>query len=272
VSGLLYLEHLTDQDLSLLGSTSGESPAVLRGDPDRIEGILIQPTLFRSIFETGAQEAFLHASPFLVFAVLVHRVQLDLDGVRFIDEWVGPSQRIPVFDIGSLREFTADPNRRLFLAELLASYTHVASGSYWTRTTRGWRRRRFSELDPMRLLELLEVVPETERAAVYRRLGDLALFLTGVFPDYAGNQILSPIARDRLRRRLLQAEGELPPAFELFELIGRRAYQAASKAARRSSLLDDLGGQGFPRSRRILNFLTDRYLFPIREQWFPFAA
>jgi hypothetical protein len=124
----------------------------------------------------------------------------------------------------------------------------------------------------MRLLELLEVVPEAERAAVFRRLGDLALFLTGVFPDYAGSQILSPIARERLRRRLLQAEGELPPAFELFELIGRRAYQAASKATPRPGLLDDLGGPGFARSRRILNFLTDRYLFPIREQWFPFAA
>lgn len=272
MSGLLYLEHLTDQDLGLLASSSSEPVTALRADPGRIEGILSRPALFTSIFATGAQEAFLHASPFLVFAVLVHRVHRDLDGVRFIAEWVGPGQRVPVFDIGALREFTSDPSRRLFLAELLASYTHVASGSYWTRTARGWRRRRFSELDPMRLLELLEVVPETERAAVYRRLGDLALFLTGVFPDYAGNQILSPIARERLRRRLLQAEGELPPAFELFELIGRRAYQAASQATRRPGLLDELGGQGFARSRRILNFLTDRYLFPIREQWFPFAA
>jgi len=273
VSGVLYLEHLSDQDLSLLAANGGETSSALRGDPDRIQRILAEPVVFASIFGTGTQEAFLHASPFLVFAVLVHRVRRDLDDVRFIDEWVGPGQRVPVFDIAALREFTDDPARRLFLAELLASYTHVASGSYFTRGSRGWRRHRFSELDPMHLIELLDVVTAPERPSVYRRLGDLALFLTGVFPDYTGGgRLLSPIGRERLRRRLLRSEGELPPALELFELIGRRAYQAASLATQRPGLLDDLGGHGFARSRRVLNFLTDRYLFPLREQWFPFAA
>jgi hypothetical protein len=283
MSAFTYLEHLTDQDLSLLAATSGEPSDALRAEPDRIKQILAEPAVFDRIFGTGSQEAFLHASPFLVFAVLVHRVRRDLNDVRFINEWVGPGQRVPVFDIAALREFIDDPARRLFLAELLASYTHVASGSYFTRGksrdpdsmrgSRGWRRHRFSELDPMHLIELLDVVAEPERASVYRRLGDLALFLTGVFPEYTGGgRLLSPVARERLRRRLLWSEGELPAALELFELIGRRAYQAASKATQRPGLLDDLGGQGFARSRRVLNFLTDRYLFPLREQWFPFAA
>lgn len=268
-----YLEHLTDQDLALLADRSGETPGSLRADPDRIQRVLADSAVFTSIFGTGTQEAFLHASPFLVFAVLVHRVHRELDEVRFIDEWVGPGQRVPVFDIAALRDFTGDPARRLFLAELLASYTHVASGSYYTRGNRGWRRRRFSELDPMHLIELLDVVPVSERPSVYRRLGDLALFLTGVFPDYTGGgRLLSPIARERLRRRLLQTESELPVALELFELVGRRAYSAAAKAAQRPGLLEDLAGHGFVRSRRVLNFLTDRYLFPLREHWFPFAA
>ncbi len=72
--------------------------------------------------------------------------------------------------------------RRLFLAELLSSYTHVASGTVWAKSGGRWRRRRFSELDPVQLARLAEVVPDWERLAVYRRLGDLALFLTGVFP------------------------------------------------------------------------------------------
>jgi hypothetical protein len=272
VSSFRYLEHLTEQDLSLLASTSPDSVADLHADPDRIQRLIGDPAVFTRIFGTGAQEAFLHASPFLAFAVLVHRVHRELGDVRYVDEWVGPGQRVPVFDLGGLREFTADPSRRLFLTELLASYTHVASGSYWTRTPRGWSRRRFSELDPMRLLELIEVLPEPEHPAVYRRLGDLALFLTGVFPDHTAGQFLSPIAQERLRRRLLRTEAELPPAFELFQLLGRRAYQAASTASRRPGLLEDLAGQGFVRSRRVLNFLTDRYLFPLREQWFPSAS
>lgn len=272
MSSLRYLEHLTEQDFSLLASTGTDSIAGLHAEPDRIQRLLGEPTVFTRIFGTGAQEAFLHASPFLAFAVLVHRVHRELGDLRYLNEWVGPGQRVPVFDLGGLREFTGDPSRRLFLAELLDSYTHVASGSYWTRTTRGWRRRRFSELDPMRLLELIDVVPDPERPAVYRRLGDLALFLTGVFPDHTANQFLSPIARERLRRRLLRTETELPAAFELFQLLGRRAYQAASKATERPGLLEDLAGDGFVRSRRVLNFLTDRYLFPLREHWFPFAA
>jgi len=241
----IYLEHLTDHDLTLLAATSGEDPGALHADPERIPRLLADPSVFNRIFGTGSEEAFLHASPFLVFAVLVHRVHRDLSDVRFISEWIGPGERVPVFDVEALRDFTGDPARRLFLAELLASYTHVASGSYWTRGHRGWRRRRFSELDPMHLIELLDVVPEQERPGVYRRLGDLALFLTGVFPDYTGSRVLSPVARERLRRRLLPGERELPAALELFQLVGRRAYLAAARAAQRSNLLEDLAGDGF---------------------------
>jgi len=38
----------------------------------------------------------------------------------------------------------------------------------------------FSELDLMRLLLMLDALPEQLHSGVYRRLGDLALFLTGV--------------------------------------------------------------------------------------------
>jgi len=37
-------------------------------------------------------------------------------------------------------------------------------------------------------------------------------------------------------------------------------------------VLEDLASDGFGRARRILNFLTDRYLFPLRDHWFPTAA
>src|SRR5439155_299122 len=82
------------------------------------------------------------------FAVLIHRAVRDLGAASFVEEWVSPRQRVPVFDVGGLREFSADPFRRFFLAELLASYTHVTSGSVLVQTSRGWRRRRFSEHGP----------------------------------------------------------------------------------------------------------------------------
>jgi hypothetical protein len=269
MSGALYLEHLTEGDVTLLaglleGGSVEERRAALLREPDRILGALRDPALYTALFRGGAGEVFLHASPFLAFATLVHRAARDLDHAGFVQEWIGPRQRIPVFDVGGLREFAADPVRRLFLAELLASYTRVSSGSIIFRTARGWRRRRFSELDPIRLLELLELAPPQERPAIQRRLGDLALFLTGVFPDHAGGTRLG-----------LGFDPQSPLA--LLERLGRDAYRSAWQAAgsqRRGTarVLEEVASDGFGRARRVLNFLTDRYLFPVRDHWFPTAA
>ncbi len=111
----------------------------------------------------------------------------------------------------------------LFLAELLASYVHVASGSVWVQTAHGWRRR-YSELDPVRLATLLEVVDQTERPGVWRRLGDLALFLTGVFPDHTDARGLGPVQATRLLRSAGLAPGETGAGagVALLELLGRR--------------------------------------------------
>jgi hypothetical protein len=270
--GPLYLEHLTDTDLALMAS-AGDTPD-LRTDPERIEAVLNSPTLFRSLFHAPGRDPLLRASPFLLFAVLVHRAARDLGQASFVEEWVGPRQRVPVFDVAGLRDFGADPMRRFFLAELLASYTHVASGSVMVQTTRGWRRRRFSELDPLRLIELAELLPEAERPSVYRRLGDLSLFLTGVFPDYAAERLVIERERRQLERALERADrdqSERRDGVWLLERLGRRSYRIAQRAAdRRTAMADVLGevSENFAAARRMLNFLTDRYLFPLRQRWF----
>src|SRR6266567_337384 len=191
-----YLEHLSDADLALLGSAAGSLPAGrLRADPAVVERLLDDQRTFETVFGApGRADPLLRASPFLVFAVAIQR------GAEVVGEWAGPRRRLPVFDAGSLRDFLAAPARRLFLAELLASYVHVASGSVLVQTRRGWRRQRFSELDPVRLAALLDVVPEGERVGIYRRLGDLALFLTGVFPDHTATRAFAPVDAQRLLR------------------------------------------------------------------------
>src|SRR3989440_7345557 len=205
--GSLCLEPLSDPDLALLGAVGDPGHDVGR-DPDHLESLIDSPATFRALFTVPGRDPLLRGSPFLIFAVLVHRVVRDLGQASFIEEWVGPRQRVPVFDTASLRDFGADPLRRLFLAELLTSYTNVTSGSTMVKTTRGWRRRRFSELDPLRLIELAEVVPQVDRPAVYRRLGDLSLFLTGIFPDYAGERLVAERDRRQLERVLGAADRE----------------------------------------------------------------
>jgi hypothetical protein len=183
---------------------------------------------------------------------------------------------VPVFAVEPLRALLADPLQRFFFVELLASYTHVVSGSTWTATRRGWRRRRFSELDPVQLAGLLESVPAAERPGVLRRLGDLALFLTGVFPDHTATSSLGrPMAEAHLlRSAALEPSRVSAPAtnaFELLELLGARWYRLAHKLS--PAVSGSVGvlaviAEHFTDARRILNVVTDVYLFPLREQWF----
>jgi hypothetical protein len=277
--GSHYLDRLTEADLRLLTSVHpGDSLT-----PDRVSALLSDEVVFDAVFAALRQHRpdrpFLLASPFLTFAVAVHRTANDLRGASYVPEWSGPRQRLPVFDGGVLAAFLAEPWHALFLAELLASYAHVASGSYWTRTRRGWRRHRWSELDPARLAGLLDVVPESERSGVFRRLGDLALFLTGVFPDHTALHGLRPLEVPRL----LAAAGAARDAevatssVDLLSWLGARWYRrAASTALLPTPDTGWLAGiaEQFDDARRALTVVSDRYLFPHGNSWFatPWSA
>ncbi|HTX00823.1 MAG TPA: hypothetical protein VMD59_18730 [Acidimicrobiales bacterium] len=338
-----YLEHLTDVDLGVLlgrGLPEGSSPAGWPGAVERSRGGASAPALRRLAREAGVErllarpevgelvlprgeagpsaghgwggagdEANLAAvSPFLVFAVAVQASVAGIDRATYVEEWVGPGKRTPVFDAPRLREFLADGRRRLFLTELLASYTRVASGSRIVATRRGYRRQRFSELDPVRLAGLLEAVAPEERPGVLRRLGDLALFLTGVFPDHVARRGFAPIEEARLlragagaglafgrpaprldepadRRAAGASRAALPPAGSsaaaftgdggavgLLDRLGRRWYEAAYQLMPRPvpAALAVIGEhpERFGEARRILNHLTDRHLFARRDRFF----
>jgi hypothetical protein len=289
-----YLEHLTDGDVARLGAATKEDApprewrASLRSRRGGIEDLLQRPELFEAVL--GAPESgdpLIGVSPFLAFAVAVHRTAGDLASATYAAEWIGVGRRTPVFDVARLRGFLSRPWHRFFLAELLASYTHVSSGSVLVWTRRGPRRQRFSELDPVRLAGLLEVVSAEERPGVLRRLGDLALFLTGVFPDYVARRGFAPIERGRLVRagRLAPpaARSQIGPsglprqssddnAVALLEQIGRRSYQAAFQLVTppvpgNIAVLGELSSR-FGDARRILGVVTERYLFAQRERWF----
>ena len=135
----------------------------------------------------------------------------------------------------------------------------------------------------VRLASLLEVVPEPERVGIYRRLGDLALFLTGVFPDHTAVRALAPIDTARLLRAArLAASADDPPgghvdslepagAVALLEHLGRRWYRLACDTAPSPSgamrVVAEVA-ERFRQARRVLNLVTDRHLFVLRDRWF----
>jgi hypothetical protein len=280
-----YAEHLTEADLRLLAEVApvpGGTAALLARDPAAVEGLLADPRVFEAVFGqdavTAGQPVFV--SPFLAFGVAVHRAVADLSAMDYLPERSGMRQRLPVFDTPELRDFLGSADRRLFLAELLASFTRVASGRYRVKSGGRSRTWRFSELDPVRLAGLLEAVPEESRPGIYRRLGDVSLFLAGVFPDYAASNAIGPVDASRLLRAARVPSGErdglaAAPALDLLEYLGARWYRAALAAApvrtARLAVVGDVASR-FRQARRVLNHLGDRYLLGPDSPWFASPA
>jgi len=265
-----YADYLTDADLRLLAGVVGLAAgamARLADDPAAIEALLADQRVFEAVFGVTDRGEMVLVSPFLAFGVAVHRAVADLAAMDYLPERSGLRQRIPVFDTPELRDFLGSAQRRLFLAQLLASFTRVASGRYRAAGGRA-RTRRFSELDPVRLAGLLDVVPEDSRPGVYRRLGDVSLFLAGVFPDYSAMHALGPVDVSRLLRSArvpVRERDDLAaaPALDLLEYLGARWYRAAlATAPVRTAGLDVVGevAERFRQARRVLNHLADRYL------------
>jgi len=286
-----YLELLGEGDLSVLGRASGlrpdaDAPAWFRARADRVAAALDAPATFDALFPagpTGPETQLASVTPLLIFAVMVHRAAADIGGHAHVPERVGSRLLVPLFDGGRLAAFASDPASRLLLVELLGSFTRIASGPQWELSRGRWRRRRFSEMNPAHLARLAADLPFDERAGTYRRLGDLALFLNGVFPDHAARTTLSPIDLDRILRSIphhdradlvrLMERDQLDATGPLLGTLGPRWYRLASALVPIPSMrsqLADLADQ-FEVARRFLNFVTDHYLWTRRDRLFPFA-
>jgi hypothetical protein len=221
-----------------------------------------------------AADRFALISPFLLFAAAVHRTAADLAGTSYAPERTAPRRRIPLFDGSLLTAYLAAPRHRLFLADLLASFARISGGVVVARD--GQHRRRWNDADPNRLAVLLDAVPTAGRPPVWRRLGDLALFLAGVFPDAAERLVRDEAAARRLARRTLLDAGPGPRsdhfpeggAPDLIEWLGIRWYEQAARHTPGDGakpLRDQ--AEHFRPARRVLNTATDRYLLPYSADW-----
>lgn len=295
-----YVELFSEADLAILHRVAEASPAFSRigigrmlSDPELLEYFLSSDVLYEELFGREG-EVFVHASPFLGFAVLIHRCARAIADATYLSEWVGPRSRVPLFDTGQTKALLGDREARLFLAELLASFTHVSSGVVLERDRQRLKKRRFSELDLPSLVDLAARSPAPVHAHVLKRAGDLALLLAGVFPDYAGTMLRRSMRfRTAVVRALATATkqgeqggsaavleydalGDDVRGLEVLEKVVASCYRAAvgdtieaggGEAPVASSTLRKIAEDARP-ARRALNFLTDRYLYAYRSSWF----
>jgi len=267
---LLYTEHLSDSDMALLAAAVGSDPESVRRHvqqrPEVIDEILAEPSLFELVFETPDPDLRVRLTPFLLFGILINKVASELENLNYAFEWAGAGQRLPVFDVASMREFLAAAARRYLLVEFLASFTKVASGRIWVKTRRGYQSRRYSELDLVRMVDVVLQLPPAQRPGGYRRLGDIALFLTGVFPDHTARHPIAPLHRERLVKMagLDASAGLVTEDLAFHEILGaawyRRAVEAAAALVGRGPEELLYLADNFTAARRVLNYLADNYL------------
>lgn len=273
--GARYLAHLTEPDLRTLvhadAVPSGEASArvtALRGSPGLVLDVLDRPNTSAALLNLVADRTITFISPFLLFAAAIHRTAHDLASSSYTPERAAPRMRVPVFDTGQLSGYLAAPTHRLFLAELLTRFARTASGVTFERTPHGLRRRRWNSLDAVSLARMLDGATPAQRSGIWLRLGDLSLFLAGVFPDAAG----SAFGRvDPSRLALMSgvsADVDSTNPADVLEWLGARWYRMATATipAIVPALPDS--AEEFHRARRVLNAASDRYLFPFAADWF----
>lgn len=278
-------ERIRARDLEWLIETTGETgtdPSDLRRDARRLVELSEHPAAAAALLRDSV-EPFPAVAPALVFLVLVSHTLRALRSHRFVAEPVSGTGDLPVFDADELRSFAADPSRRLFLADLLASFVHLESGVRWVLSRTGWRRQRYSDLDPVSVAQRLADATGAERHAALRRLGDVSLFLSGIFPEHARDHPLEARRLERIRRLLAAASarpvegpGEIVlttggvRGVWLLEWLGRQAYELAAETALPDDarLIGDVARR-FRVARRTLNAVASLGLGGLRGRWFP---
>lgn len=198
--------------------------------------------------------------PWLFFTVLLRRARRELEHERFTIERRS-QQKLVLFDADRVAELLEDEELRNYLATLLASFSRVRSETVPVRIKQGvWRRYRISELDVEGLIRFADAAEENERFDLYRRIGDVCLFLTGMFPDYIETRRRYPLSR-QIRPGV---RGHVLTRLEDYEGQGRTFYRLAAEheRAHAEGLSDLLGtlSDKFVLAEKPLTFLSDRYL------------
>lgn len=258
---------VTRAELSTLASAcdrdADELSAVLHRRPWSLHDLLADPDIIRAIREP---ESIGDAtSPFLLFAVLTRSAADELLDSTYVNDWIGPRSRLPVFDVEPLQEFVSAPGRVLFVARLLASMVDPPTAAIPIDGT-----------DPWDLVDWLDTVEPADRVALLCRLGDLALFMAGVFADALGEETMDPARAGKFGRSVGMTGDEIlalidpassSPGLDALEHLGARWYREAGRSATTVPLIVDDVARRIHSARRFLTHVADSYLAPLGHQW-----
>lgn len=256
---------------------------LLRDKPDLVDIMLDDDRLVDRVL--NEEDIFPKISPYLLFTILLRHVYKLMLNQPYTYETIGRRERVPVFDGPMVNSLLKNVSIRDYLAELLSSFTRVESRTITIRSGGKTYQRQISNLDLATLSELAESVDEPYRFPIYKRLGDLALFLAGIFPEYVASGRALPFSRGLVSAGVGSAltaavAGGSSAAVESGPLVnataveeeGRKFYELAAshygaQVAGLEEILRSLA-EYFSVAKKPLNLLAERYIRLDRFNWF----
>lgn len=256
--------HLNETDLRFLIETVASNRRdydqiadLIRDKEDLQEPMLQDPKLVQRLLQE--EENLIRVSPYFLFTVLLLEVRRDLTDTTYILEIDFKGKRIPVFEAKSVADLLAESSVRDYLAEMLASFTRTNSGAHYWKERGAWHKRRFSDIDLDDMIDLVQLIDSEMRPALYKRIADIALFISGIFPDHLTSYAVR-------RQTMFSAKRTLKD----YEQQGKRFYGIAAREADRPEwrLSLETLAEKFTLARWALNMLSDRYLRAQRNHYF----
>ena len=154
----------------------------IRNDPGYRKSIVSDIRVFNHVNLDDL--AFLKISPYLYFEILIRRMHKDIGAIPYTVEQLG-RDNIPVFDSRKVVKLLDVPMIPEYLAHLLASFTKIESSVQLVRVRKGvYKRTHLNNMDMDGLITLASSANEMEKFGYYKRIGDVCLFITGLFRDY----------------------------------------------------------------------------------------
>ena len=245
---------LSDADLKFIVETvtpdKRDHPRVgkaVRDKPDILEAMIGDARLVERVLDD--EEAVVHISPRLLFTILLRQTRRDLENQPYINEIGERGEVIPIFESARVADLLDEEPPRDYLADMMSSFSKTHSTVMYSLERGRLRKRRFSSMDMDDMIYASRHADPAERPDYYRRIADIALFMTGVFPHQA---IRNPRRRRFAHRRTLadyEREGSA------FYGLAARELQAPELGEVMSTL-----SEKFTLARRALNHLSERYI------------
>lgn len=261
---------VTERDLDFLVETAFPEirdkrriKEILREDEDFRRSSIVEEKVFHRVMND--EEVFLKISPGLFFEILLRRAGEDLKDRGYTLE-KDRTRKIPVFDAQEVGDFLNREPLLRYLADMLSSFTKIESYTIPILIRKGILEKiRFNDLDITSLRSCCEVVEDPHRLAFYKRIGDICLFILGIFPDYPRQDYRYPSSAQL--RPAIPGKTRISP--EEYEKEGRKFYglAAAHPLAAKLEMTEIFWSlhEDFLKVKKPLNFVAEHYL-PYKKQ------